>query len=153
VIELSDKDQARITKWEYKIGLPTALELLGEDEDILKENWEDGDGSGVYSYLLSSAPGTKVGGYVSWIQDPEVPTCRCGNLMEHLLTIDSAEFDGGNNNRWCPIEDEHVWTADWREIEAVQAAAGLVLGDMGSVYIFVCRNCQPWRTASVMQFT
>jgi hypothetical protein len=131
---------------------PSAFELTDEESEAL-EQWEQwrGRGSTLYQYELSSAPGFKIGGYVDWCQDPEVPVCECGSAMEHLLTIDSAEFDGGSFKRWCPIEDRHVWTADYFVREPVQCPAGIMLGDMGGMYIFVCRNCEPWRNADVTQ--
>jgi len=40
-----------------------------------------------YEYNLSVCPSTKVGGYVHWIQHPDVPACRCGREMKYLLTL------------------------------------------------------------------
>jgi hypothetical protein len=35
-----------------------------------------GDANGwIYDFHLSAAPGTKVGGWPVWVQDPEWPTC------------------------------------------------------------------------------
>ncbi|WKX69947.1 hypothetical protein [Streptomyces sp. XD-27] len=34
------------------------------------------------------------------------PDCTgCGRRMDHLLTVDSAEFDGGSTRTWLPEED------------------------------------------------
>jgi hypothetical protein len=104
-----------------------------------------------YEYLLSTASGTKLGGFVHWCQDPEIPTCSCGKKMKHLLTIASAEFDGGTYPRWLPVEEQHVWKAPYKERRAVQSAAGLMLGDMGFVALFLCERCEPWRFKSVFQ--
>ena len=120
------------------------------DKNIREKKWLDEDES-VYQYLLSTAPGTKIGGYVDWVQDPEIPMCGCGLEMQHLLTIASAEFDGGSHYRWCPIEEEHLWKSSYEARAAAQFAAGLMLGDMGSLYLFVCRRCQPWSLKPIFQ--
>jgi hypothetical protein len=95
----------------------------------------------IYSYWLSVAEGTKVGGYPHWIQDPEWPQCECGARMQYLLTVSSAEWDGGNWNRWLPAEDRHVRSARYDIRIRVQCAANLMLGDMGNINYFICRNC------------
>lgn len=102
---------------------------------------EQHEGRPVYQYLASVADGTKVGGYVDWIQDPFVPNCPAGHVMDHLLTVASAEFDGGTWPRWCPIEDQHVWGGDYKLRWAVQSAPDLMLGDMGKLYVFCCTRC------------
>jgi hypothetical protein len=109
------------------------------------------DAQAVYQYELSVAEGTKVGGHVRWIQDPEIPRCPTGHPMEHLLTVASAEFDGGSWPRWLAVEDDGAWEAPYPHRRSVQSAAGLMLGDMGSLYLFVCRACQDMPTASVAQ--
>jgi hypothetical protein len=106
--------------------------------------------SGLYQRHFSVAPGTKVGGYVGWVQDPRVPTCRCGAPMEHLLTIASAEFDGAYQ-RWMPLEERHVWREGFDARHAVQSAADLMFGDMGSFYVFVCRRCPERPVSAVSQ--
>jgi hypothetical protein len=104
-----------------------------------------------YQCLWSVADGSKVGGHVNWIQDPEIPECKCGRAMIHLLTIASTEFDGASHYRWCPEEDASCWTADYDIRNAVQSASKLMLGDMGSIYFFVCTNCEGWPVQTVMQ--
>ncbi|MEK8170437.1 hypothetical protein NKH77_14935 [Streptomyces sp. M19] len=45
-------------------------------------------------------------GYPNWTQEPDWPDCEaCGLRMEHLLTVDSAEFDGVSASTWLPVED------------------------------------------------
>ena len=61
--------------------------------------------------------------------------------MDHLLTVSSAEFDGGTWPRWCPIEDQHVRGADYELRSSVQSAPDLMLGDMGKLYVFCCARC------------
>ncbi|WP_063734186.1 hypothetical protein [Streptomyces virginiae] len=81
-----------------------------------------------YQYHLSTAPGTKLGGYPGWGQDPQWPDCSgCGKPMDHLLTVASSEADAA----WTPFEDEGVR----------YESADLMLGDMGGIYLFECRSC------------
>jgi hypothetical protein len=86
----------------------------------------------------STAPGTKVGGHPRWIQDPQWPTCHCGAGMEHLLTIASEEPMAGQRL----ITDRYCW-----------APHGLMLGDVGSMYLFTCTRCPDRPLAGSMQCT
>ncbi|RVU20968.1 hypothetical protein EOT10_25920 [Streptomyces antnestii] len=54
---------------------------------------------------------SKVGVYPAWNQPPDWPDCERGHRMEHLLSI-TAEED-----------------------------LDMDIGDMGSIYIFLCRQC------------
>lgn len=89
----------------------------------------------LYQNQLSASPGTKIGGYVSWIQYPTVPFYDCGELMDHLLTIASTEYDYTSYPRWRPTE-----LADGVR----DSGHGLHLGDSGSIHVFVCRVCTDW---------
>lgn len=73
--ELSDAVNEAIERWETGC----------EDEGVY---------GGIYDYELSTAPGTKLGGHVDWIQGAWVPDCECGHPMDHLLTVASSEFSG-----------------------------------------------------------
>ncbi|WP_420082128.1 DUF1963 domain-containing protein [Streptomyces sp. JL4002] len=85
-----------------------------------------------YQRHLATAPGTKLGGYPGWCQDPQWPDCAgCGERMEHLLTVESWEADAVSRLTWTPVEDQGVRYED----------AGLMLGDAGGVYLFECRRC------------
>jgi hypothetical protein len=70
--------------------------------------------------------------------------------MDHLLTIDSAEFDGGSARTWLPQEDRPVvgtiFDLPYKQRLAIQSAAALMIGDMGGVYVFICPRCpgQPY---------
>jgi hypothetical protein len=128
---------------------PSASSLSKDQFDDL-EQWNE-DGPALYQYSLSVAPGFKVGGYPNWSQEPQVPTCSCGKEMDYLLTMDSAEFDGGTYERWLPESEQHVWQAAYEVRNQVQCAAGLMLGDMGEINIFVCRACVPWKHRWVFQ--
>lgn len=103
-----------------------------------------------YQYLLSTAPGSKVGGYPHWHQDPEWQTCKAGHEMDHLLTVSDTEFDGGTWPRWLAVEDAGVWDGPVQTRFDVQGAIGIELA-MGSIYVFICRACADWPVAQVYQ--
>jgi len=115
------------------------------------QGW-DAQHDGLYWRELSAAPGTKVGGYPRWIQAPEWPVCACGRRMDHLLTVASDEF--GTQGRWLPREDrEDPKITSERSIGDRDAWAphGLMLGDVGSLYLFTCPVCAERPLAGTMQ--
>ena len=127
-------------------------ELRRAAQDLRRETKTEWDASYAYQCLWSVAVGTKVGGYVHWVQDAAIPKCSaCGNSMAHVLTIASAEFDGATRDRRCPIEDRECWQADYETRKSAQRASGLMLGDMGYVYIFTCNRCDVGAVQSVLQ--
>ena len=128
---------------------PSAFSLSAEDFERLSEISEEA--ADLYQYSLSVAPGIKVGGFPRWSQDPEIPPCECGRLLDYVLTIDSSEFDGGTFERWLPIQERDLWHAPYEKRTQVQSAAGLTLGDMGEMNLFACMQCSPWRNKAVFQ--
>jgi hypothetical protein len=92
-----------------------------------------------------------VAGHPRWIQDPDPPTCRCEREMEYLLTIASAEFDGGTWGRWLAEEERHVWGGAYKQRRQVQCAPGFTFGDLGDLNYFICRQCEDWPIACVFQ--
>ena len=100
-----------------------------------------------YDTDLAVASGTKTGGYPGWTQLPDWPVCECGTQMQHLLTVASWEFSRGDEKRWIPLQDRPAMAGwgfnssqnhPWR---AIQNPAGLMLGDAGGIYLFVCVQC------------
>ncbi len=151
---------------ERVVEYPGLFELANEHPELLDQvkaspklqAIAESDGSGrddtpttIYAHGLSVAPGIKVGGHPNWVQDPEWPLCACGLRMEYLLTVESAEYDGGTWKRWLPQEDRHVWTARYAIRTQVQRAAKLMLGDMGNINYFICRQCPGWPMEGVFQ--
>lgn len=108
----------------------------------------------VYWKALSTAPGTKVGGHPRWIQGPQWPVCGCGLRMHHLLTIASDEF--GPKGRWLPVEDRDDPKITGQRLlrdRDCWAPHGLMLGDVGSLYLFTCTACPKRPLAGTMQCT
>jgi Domain of unknown function (DUF1963) len=112
--------------------------------------WEETQGGPIYQYLLSTAPGTKIGGHPNWFQDPEPQECDAGHAMDHLLTISDVEFDGGSWPRWLAVEEADAWNGPTDRRLAVQGAIAVELG-MGSVYVFTCRACRDLPIRQVYQ--
>jgi hypothetical protein len=134
VEELTEEEKQKLRAWDV-------MSVPG-----LRDRREDHTDSGLvlYERELSVCDGTKVGGYVPWIQGREVPVCRCGHEMSHLLTVASAECDGANWRRWLPAEEQHLWDGRHMTTEPFVSAPGLMLGDVGKVYFFICRRCPDW---------
>ncbi len=131
----------RVVEYPHQSDLPEAI------NDVI-EQWEstlDGQQGGVYFYELSTATGTKLGGHPRWIQSGGTPACQGGHSMEHLVTVASWEFSG-RGERWCPIQDlEHAeFTADDAGPKEARRSTSIMLGDVGSLYLFICRRCEGW---------
>ncbi|GHP00038.1 hypothetical protein KSF_100850 [Reticulibacter mediterranei] len=136
----------RVQEYPALCELPTALQ-----ERI--RAWEETEAHTSSQYYLGPAPGTKVGGYVEWVQFPDVVRCAsCQQEMEHLLTIASWEWDGESFRRWRPLEEQPLeHGVPLQDGLDVSAEAGLMLGDAGNLYVFLCRRCPGWPTASWLQ--
>jgi hypothetical protein len=152
---------------ERVIEYPSFYDLPEESEPRISE-WEDQhldeDGAHACSYEeeLSAAFGTKIGGYPHWIQDPWIPTCPCGQPMEHLLTVATVEWNGMNDRRWTPLEELEIFAPfprRWDELDekrktiwrALWIPTGLSLGDGGDMKLFVCRHCGKWPIVPVIE--
>ncbi len=147
----------RVTEYPRFEELPASLqEGIGRDFDlvkavreILEEPDEEWAPATSYNWFLSVADGTKVGGYINWIQGPEYPICpQCKNQTDHLLTLASWEWDGGTYHRWKPIESRakgSVVSADGGNDH------GMMFGDAGAIYIGVCRRCEGFPVARSFQ--
>ena len=130
----------RVTEYPDLEDLPEDLrERVGEwDEERAGED-ENGDPiAGPYYANLSTAPGTKALGWPRWIQYPRPPDCEgCGQTMTHLATIASQEsenFENGAGTRWKAADLPGRFPRN-------VAPHGLMIGDVGSMYLFTCTRC------------
>jgi hypothetical protein len=135
-------DPERVVEYPgYDMTREVYLETLEAAERVERETgWN-------YDTDLAVASGIKTGGYPGWTQSPDWPSCACGATMTHLLTVTGWEFGRGDERRWIPLEDRPAmdgwdWDADddhpwW----TVQNPTGLMLGDAGGIYLFVCTTC------------
>lgn len=141
VADLGEEKRQRLEQWLMTASLPGA-KRLGADYYLRLD---------YYERLLAAAPGTKVAGQVAWIQESQKPKCQCGREMEHMLTIASHEFDAGCYERWLPIEDQKLQPEARLGFRGISDAPGLVLGDGGCIYYFVCRHCPELPVRDVCQ--
>jgi hypothetical protein len=65
--------------------------------------------------------------------------------MDHMLTIDSGEFDGASARAWLPEEDRPaagtIFDLSYEQRHAIQCASELTIGDLGGLYVFICPRC------------
>ncbi|MGW7533908.1 hypothetical protein [Amycolatopsis sp. NPDC054798] len=111
-LELSDEESLpspcrispeRVTEFPHWDDLPSA----GVRARI--EEWEK-DKDWTYFEHLSVAPGSKVGGWIGWVQSPYWPDCERGHRMDHLLTVSSCESSSAGWETWMPLEEQAVAT-------------------------------------------
>jgi hypothetical protein len=125
----------RVTELPHLYDLPAGLreQVAQWDSD------RDADLDRPYQLQLSTAPGTKLLGHPNWVQGPSWPACLCGRRMTHLATISSAEYGSG---RW-----------QLPDVPTGSSPHGIMIGDVGAMYLFTCtaRNHRPLET--VVQFS
>ncbi|MBB4961711.1 hypothetical protein [Micromonospora polyrhachis] len=128
----------QIVEYPYPEGLPDGLRA---QVDAWEEEDEDEDED--YDYVDTfMAPGWKVGGYANWSVTDLLPTpCpRCAGPTVLALVIDSSEYDGGNRDRWRPVEEQGIDSShpDWH---LLQEPTGVAVGRYGALRVFVCLRC------------
>lgn len=94
-----------------------------------------------YAARLSTAPGTKAGG---WPGHADAVTCRtCVRPMDYLLTVASSEWTPTTRERWKPTEDA--------DADGHRRAAGFAFGRPdAAVQVYVCRRCGKWPLRAVV---
>jgi hypothetical protein len=96
---------------------------------------------------LLVAPGSKLGGHPSWVQNPEWPQCACGARMAHLATIASWEYDGVFSRRWIPVQEQPLFDLRagqgslFAQHPEIRRPHGMMLGDAGNYHLFTCTAC------------
>ncbi|GAB1819159.1 hypothetical protein [Herbidospora sp. RD11066] len=121
----------RVTEYPHADELPERLK-------VALKAW-DGEFGYAYSFLLSIAPGCKIGGWESWhLTDMYALPCGvCGTETEPLLKVDSSEWDGGSDPRWRPMEERHLERGSTEYKESVRPTT-LRLGRYAALTIFLC---------------
>ena len=141
----------RVTEYPHPDDLPEDLrERIEEwDEEQAGQDENEDPFPGPYETDLSTAPGTKALGWPSWIQVPQRPDCvGCGQPMTHLATISSEEsenWENGAGTRWQAADLPDRFFRN-------HAPHGLMIGDMGSMYLFTCTRCPDRPLGSSVQF-
>jgi len=75
---------------------------------------------------FSAKSGSKINGYPVWIQGAEEIKCKCGNIKTHFFQLSSEDVEEGVE--YPPHHDN--WSGH-----------GLMIGDLGFIYFFYCKNC------------
>ncbi|MFD7069989.1 hypothetical protein ACFV97_22485 [Streptomyces sp. NPDC059913] len=126
---------------EYPNGdLPDGLaRTLGQRFDAIEEAF------GLSYYEMATTVQSKAGGYPGWLQRPDWPDCRCGRRMDHLLSITATEPVEG---RWfrsvgqgSESPDTGRWSTTGGHPDVDTVGHGMDMGDLGGMYLFVCREC------------
>lgn len=74
--------------------------------------------------VMTAKKGCKIGGYPSWQQSVQHQQCDCGMKMDFFFQLASQE---PNHARRKKSWSEH----------------GLMIGDLGNIYFFICSKCGP----------
>ena len=69
---------------------------------------------------------TKLGGYPSFIQDPYSPICKCGRIKEFLFQLSS---------------DDREYGATYSHTKIYWSDHGIMIGDAGNIYYYICTHC------------
>lgn len=104
----------------------------------------------VYKFVFHpNYMGCKIGGWPRWNRDPEWPDCpECGRRMGFLLQVDAGE----EASVVTPIQEQPLKDApDDKALTNALNAPGLILISEGTVYLFVCRQCDSWPVRHVGQ--
>ena len=89
-----------------------------------------------YDEEIAVAPGTKLLGYATWIQLPDIPSCACGREMSLLATI------AGDNR------DELTM---WQPPSIPRVGFDLFGFADNDIYMFYCAAAHPIRISRLIQ--
>jgi len=70
---------------------------------------------------------TKFGGYPSYTQSPVYPTCACGNTKDFFFQLSSEDHEEGQG---------YSSSGQW-------SSHGIMIGDVGNIYYYICKACGP----------
>jgi uncharacterized protein YwqG len=75
--------------------------------------------------VLCAMDGTKIGGHPGFIQSPYHPVCNCGKQKEFFFQLSSNDMEDG-----VSFPPNGAWSAH-----------GIMIGDVGNICWFVCKDC------------
>jgi uncharacterized protein YwqG len=100
-----------------------------EDDDFVDIEKKYGDDlSGLFMDNYSALPNSKFGGYPGFTQAPFYPTCTCGKTKEFFFQLSSEDPEESTEQRPSP----GTWSPH-----------GIMIGDVGNIYYYVCKSCGP----------
>lgn len=104
---------------------PNYDDFNGNDFTIIEEKFGE-DVSEKFMEEYCAIQRTKIGGYPSYTQSPEYPVCSCGKTKEFIFQLSSEDMEDGVENP--PPAD--MWSPH-----------GIMIGDVGNIYFYVCKSC------------
>ncbi len=146
-VELTPEQLDRLNRWP---GLQ-ASEIQERLEDLAIRSEDKRGGETLYWAELSVCPGSKVGGYVAWLQAEETPVCDCGHKMDHLVTLASGECSLDRYRRWAADDEQPCWERWPAQLPERLQGHGMMFGDCGWLYHFICTRCPAWPIRQVHQ--
>ncbi|GHN01563.1 hypothetical protein WSM22_30520 [Cytophagales bacterium WSM2-2] len=104
---------------------PNYDDFEGNDFVVIEEKFGN-DLSELFMENCSAIRNSKFGGYPSYIQSPSYPTCTCGKIKEFFFQLSSEDIEDGIKHP--PPSDK--WNSH-----------GIMIGDVGNIYFYVCKSC------------
>ncbi|WP_121199480.1 DUF1963 domain-containing protein [Mucilaginibacter gracilis] len=101
---------------------------MDDDFDNVINDIEEQYGEELSEYFMgkySAIQRTKCGGYPSFTQPAHNPVCDCGKTKEFFFQLSSEDTEEGVKN---PASDN--WSPH-----------GIMIGDLGNIYFYVCKDC------------
>lgn len=152
IIEYPDPYEDVPGGWQERFqDSPEFAAILETNRRPLSHPWCQVNAESFCDDALFTAWGAKLGGYPEWVQAPQYLKCKCGAVMDHLVSFSSGEFGSASWIRWLPIEERDILHADPELLKTVNGPTNCMFGDNGNMYVFICRKCPDWPTAAEMQ--
>ena len=79
---------------------------------------------------------TKIGGFAAWQQGARYPTCACGRRKEFVFQLSSRDRDRGPGADAAGDASGNFSADDYRSSDH-----GIMIGDAGNIYFFICPAC------------
>jgi len=113
-------------------GYEDSVEWWGETfESFRHRHTSDVEFSKVFDEFTdycTAREATKIGGFAAWQQGAAYPTCQCGRRKEFFFQLSSQDRDRG--------PDAGAAADDYRSSDH-----GIMIGDAGNIYFFMCPAC------------
>jgi len=126
-----------VTEYPGKLELPK--DLTRRITAFRREFKAAGGGNpGNYSVDLSTAPGSKLGGWATWsFRDPSTFSCTdCGTDLQPFLNLASTECYEKQGGSWTPVEDRRTPSSEFDRV--LSHPTQLSLGDNWDLQVYAC---------------
>jgi hypothetical protein len=130
-------DPLRTGDWPH--GYEDSAEWWGEVFENFRRRHTDEEGyhfSKVFDEFTdhcTAREATKIGGFAAWQQGARYPTCACGRRKEFFFQLSSRDRDRGPE---AEAADNPSVDDDYRSSDH-----GIMIGDAGNIYFFMCPAC------------